>query len=108
MRRIGLAVVLTVSLALAPLVAEAQQAGKVYRIGYLDPGEASAGVSRSFLEALKNLGYTEGRNLVIESRFADTKMDLLPRLARELVASGVEIIVTIGTPTVQVANAATT
>jgi len=65
-------------------------------------------VSRSFLEALKNLGYAEGRNLVIESRFADTKMDQLPRLARELVASGVEIIVTIGTPTVQAAKDATT
>jgi len=65
-------------------------------------------VSGSFRDALKELGYIEGRNLVIESRFADTKMDELPGLAKDLVRVGVDIIVTIGTPTVQVAKESTT
>ena len=108
MRLIGLAVVLTLSLTLAPLSSEAQQAGKMYRIGYLDAGDASRGVSRPFLGALKDLGYVEGRNIIIEGRFANSKMDQLPRLAKELVGAGVDIIVTIGTPTVQAAKEATT
>jgi len=91
----------------APLAAEAQQAGKVYRIGYLDPNPASRGVSAPFREALKELGYIEGRNLVIEGRFADTKMDQLPALAQDLVRLRVDVIVTIGTPTVQAAKDAT-
>jgi ABC-type uncharacterized transport system substrate-binding protein len=92
----------------APLAAEAQPTAKVYRIGYLSPGAASQGMSGSFRDALKELGYIEGRNLVIESRFADTKMDELPGLAKDLVRVGVDIIVTIGTPTVQAAKESTT
>lgn len=103
---------LVVSLALtffaAPIAAEAQPTAKVYRIGYLSPAAASQGMSTSFRDALKELGYVEGRNLVIESRFADTKMDELPGLAKDLVRAGVDIIVTIGTPTVQAAKESTT
>jgi len=99
---------LALTLLAAPIAAEPQPTAKVYRIGYLSPGAASQGVSGSFRDALKELGYIEGRNLVIESRFADTKMDELPGLAKDLVRVGVDIIVTIGTPTVQAAEEATT
>jgi len=97
----------TGALLATPLAAEAQPTAKVYRIGYLSAGAASQGVSGPFRGALKELGYIEGRNLVIESRFADTKMDELPGLAKDLVRVGVDIIVTIGTPTVQAAKEAT-
>src|SRR6476469_141329 len=97
----------TGALLATPLAAEAQPTAKVYRIGYLSAGAASQGVSGPFRGALKELGYIEGRNLVIESRFADTKMDELPGLAKDLVRVGVDIIVPIGNPTVQAAKEAT-
>jgi len=104
----ALVVSLALTLLAAPIAAEAQPTAKVYRIGYLSPGAASEGVSGRFRDTLKELGYIEGRNLVIESRFADTKMDELPGLAKDLVRVGVDIIVTIGTPTVQAAKESTT
>lgn len=104
----ALVVSLMLSLLAAPIAAAAQPTAKVYRIGYLSPEAASQGVSGPFRDALKELGYIEGRNLVIESRFADTKMDELPGLAKDLVRVGVDVIVTIGTPTVQAAQQATT
>lgn len=104
----SLFVSLALSLLAAPIAAEAQPTAKVYRIGYLSPGDASQGVSGPFRDALKELGYIEGRNLVIESRFADTRMDELRTLAKDLVRVGPDIIVTIGTPTVQAAKDSTT
>ena len=93
----------------APMAARAQPATKVYRIGYLSPESATrGGVSSAFRDALREMGYVESRNLIIESRFADTHFDQLPALANDLVRSGVDIIVTIGTPTVQAAKDATT
>ena len=85
---------------------------KVWRIGWLDPnpppmpGKPSANLE-TFRNALSELGYIENRNYVIEGRFADTDWDRLPRLAKELVDSGVDIIVTIGTPPVEAAKNAT-
>ena len=79
----------------APLAAEAQQAAKVPRIGYLT---TSLGVSpqrpEAFRQGLRDLGYVEGRNLVIEYRDAEGKVDRLPALAAELVALKVDVIVT--------------
>src|SRR6187549_1351715 len=79
----------------APLAAEAQQAAKVARIGYL---ATSLGVSpqrpEAFRQGLRDLGYVEGRNLVIEYRDAEGKVDRLPALAAELVALKVDVIVT--------------
>src|SRR2546426_5978601 len=68
MRRIGLAVVLALSLNLAPLGAEAQQAGKVPRIGFLGATSAFTENSRieAFRQGLHELGYVEGENIVIE------------------------------------------
>jgi putative ABC transport system substrate-binding protein len=107
MRRIGLAVALAVSL-LAPLAAEAQQAAKVPRIGYLVFNlEASAHLRDAFLQGLGDLGYVEGRNVVIEYRDAGGKFERLPALAAELVALKVDVIVAGGTPAALAAKQAT-
>jgi putative tryptophan/tyrosine transport system substrate-binding protein len=104
MRRIGLAVILTLSLSLAPLAAEAQQAGGVYRLGILSPAPPPASSDRAatevlVLEALRELGYVEAQNLVIERRFAGGKLDRLPVLAQELVRLRPDIIFAIGVAT---------
>ena len=108
MRRIGLAVVLAVGLALAPLAAEAQQAAKVPRIGYLVLNLAAAShMTEAFLQGLRDLGYVEGRNVVIEYRSAEGKLERLPALAAELVALKVDVIVAGGPPHALAAKQAT-
>ena len=108
MKRPGLAfLIFILSILVAPLGSEAQPAGKVYRIGYLSLGSPSDGVSRPLRDTLRQLGYVEGQNLLIESRFADAKVDQLPGLAADLVRRNVDLIVTIGTPPVQAAKEAT-
>ena len=67
-----------------PLAARAQQVGKIPRIGYLSPGSASPGplaYHDEFRRGLRELGYVEGRNIVIEYRFAEGKFDRLDQLA---------------------------
>ena len=91
--------------------AHAQQ--RIWRIGWLtpDPPPAIGRPDRdldTFKSALAELGYVEGRNYLIDARFADTDNSRLPALAEELIADGVDIIVTIGTPTVVAAKSATT
>jgi len=84
----------------APLAAEAQQAAKVARIGYLSPNLATGPHLReAFRQGLRDLGYVEGRNLVIEYRDAEGKVERLPALAAELVALKVDVIVTEGANT---------
>ncbi len=79
----------------APLAAEAQQVAKVPRIGYLAGASRAANshLHEAFLQGLRDLGYVEGRNLVIEYRFAEGKLERLPALAAELVALKVDVIV---------------
>jgi putative ABC transport system substrate-binding protein len=86
---------LTGSLLAAPLAAEAQQAGKVYRIGYLStPTRASVErVLQAFLRTLRELGWVEGQNLTIEYRWAEGDVERLPDLATELVRRKVDVIV---------------
>jgi putative tryptophan/tyrosine transport system substrate-binding protein len=79
----------------APLAAEAQQAGKVYRIGFLN-APTRASVERSleaFLRALRELGWIEGQNLIIEYRWAEGNVERLPAFAAELVRLKVDLIV---------------
>jgi ABC-type uncharacterized transport system substrate-binding protein len=94
----------------APLTARAQQAGKVYRIGYLAAG--SPPIPPHLLEALRqglrDLGYVEGRNLVIEYRFAEGNWERLPALAAELIALKVDVIFAGGSAQVLAAKQATT
>ena len=102
MRLIGLAVVLAIGialgLALAPLVGEAQQTTKVTPIGYLSGPSLSANAARieAFRQGLRELSYVEGKNIVIEWRSADGKLDRVPALAAELVRLKVAVIVTSG------------
>ena len=81
----------------APLAAEAQQAAKVARIGYLSPNlAASPHLRDAFLQGLRDLGYVDGRNVVIEYRDAEGKLEQLPALAAELVALKVDVILAEG------------
>ena len=77
--------------------ADAPQAGKVYRIGYLHPANiARSSGSRAFFQGLRDLGYVEGRNIIIERRSAKGRRDRLPELAAELVRLKVDVLVTSG------------
>src|SRR5262245_28997945 len=80
------------------LIAEAQQPKKVPRIGYLAPTSLSVNAARieAFKQGLNELGYVEGKNIVIEWRSAEGKLDRLPAFAAELVRLKVEVIVTGG------------
>jgi putative ABC transport system substrate-binding protein len=81
------------ALGAAPLAAEAQQAGKVARIGYVSANLADNPHLRdAFLQGLRDLGYVEGRNAVIEYRGAEGNVERVPALAAELVALKVDVI----------------
>src|SRR5437016_6274887 len=85
------------ALGAAPLAAEAQQAGKIARIGYLSPNVAASPYLRdAFLKELRDLGYVEGRNVMIEYRDAEGELERLPALAAELVALKVDVILAEG------------
>jgi putative ABC transport system substrate-binding protein len=96
------------ALGVAPLATEAQQAAKVARIGYLgDTPAASPHLREAFLQGVRDLGYVEGRNVVIEYRYAEGKRERLPALAAELVARKVDVIVAPNTPQALAAKQAT-
>jgi putative ABC transport system substrate-binding protein len=95
--------------AVAPLAVDAQPAGKVYRIGILEAIPAARNVANldALRKGLRELGYVEGRNLVIEYRSADGRAERFPDLAVELVRLKVDLIVTRGTPAARAAQNAT-
>src|SRR5262249_54277397 len=99
-----------VALGVAPRAAKAQQAAKVARIGHLSPNLAANPQRRdAFLQGLRDLGYVDGRNVVIEYRDAEGKVERLPALAAELVALKVDVILAEGgTLPARVAKQATT
>jgi putative ABC transport system substrate-binding protein len=110
MRLIGLAVVLTVGLALTPLAAETQPAGKSHRISFLalTPGE-DATLMKALLERLHELGYSEGKNMTFEYRSAEGRPERLSQLAMELVQARPDVLIAgFGTLAAQAAKAATT
>jgi hypothetical protein len=88
---------------------EAQQAKKVYRIGWLGAGSAALTpkTRENFLQGLRDLGYVEGQGFVMEYRFAEGQADRLPELAADLVRVHVDVIVTSGTPATYAAMQAT-
>jgi len=88
--------------------AGAQRSDKVYRIGILEPIPASQNAANleAFRRGLRELGYVEGRNLIIEYRSADGAAERFPALATELVRLPVDLIVTRGTPAANAAKAA--
>jgi putative ABC transport system substrate-binding protein len=97
---------------IAPLAVEAQQAGKVARVGFLYYGSRQTGTGgeryAAFLDGMRDLGYVEGTNLVVEARFADSKPERLPDLVKELLRSKVETIVAAGFPVYRVLQRMTT
>jgi putative ABC transport system substrate-binding protein len=104
-------VVLLVGLVLASVqLAEAQQSGKIPRIGFLDASTASgiAVLLDAFRQELLKLGWIEGKNITIEYRFAEQKPEHLPELAADLVRLKVDLIVVSGTPPALTAKKATT
>ena len=103
MRRIGLAVLLAIGLLGAPLAAEAQQAGKVYRVGVLNLASRDASIGFPALrEGLRELGYAEDANIIFEYRWPEGQAGRLPALAAELVQLKLDVIVT-GDPTTAIA-----
>src|ERR1041385_2253880 len=90
--------------------AEAQQPGKIFRIGFLDNSTASgmAVLVDAFRQELSKLGWIEGKNFTIEYRFAEQKNERLPELAADLVRLNVDLIVTTGEPPALAAKSATT
>ena len=99
------------SLLLAPCSAvDAQQPGKIARIGFLDTSTASgmAGLLEAFRHELNKLGWVEGKNIIIEYRFAEGKSERLSELAADLVRLKVDLIVVTGGPVPLAAKKATT
>src|SRR6266568_7407750 len=96
------------ALGAAPFAAKAQQATKVARIGYLETNPVtSPHVHKAFLQGLRDLGYVEGRNVVIEYRDAEGQVERIPALAAELVGLKVDVIVAASTLGVLAAKQAT-
>ena len=91
-------------------VADAQQPGKIFRIGFLDTSTASgsAVLVEAFRQELSKLGWIEGKNITIEYRFAEQKHERLPELAADLVRLKVDLIVVSGRPSALAAKKATT
>jgi len=97
MRLIGLAVVLAVSLVLAPLVVEAQQTGKIARLGVLLFGTPATDPNlASFLSGLRDLGYVEGRNLALEYRSSEGRPERVRDLAVQVVSLKPDVIAVLG------------
>jgi ABC-type uncharacterized transport system substrate-binding protein len=108
-KRITLWLLATLFLANVSL-ADAQQTGKVFRIGFLDNSTASgsAVLVEAFRQELGKLGWIEGKNVTIEYRFAEQKSERLPELAADLVRLKVDLIVTVNTPSALASKKATT
>jgi putative ABC transport system substrate-binding protein len=85
----------------------AGQSARTWRIGYLHPTDSDDVAYRAFRAALARLGYVVGGNTVLDARFAESKVDRLPQLASELVASRVDLIVAVSPTAIRAARAAT-
>ena len=103
--RLAAPAALALTVLAAPLAAEAQPAGKVYRIGVLS-GASSPNPAdhQPFLKALRELGYVHGQNLTLDERYG-AGHERLPALAAELAGLNVDVIVAIGTPAARAAKA---
>jgi len=108
---------ITLGLLAAPLAAEAQEAGKVYRVGLIFPSppvsemagpEPVNNGARAFVRGLRTLGYVEGRNLILERRSAEGRFERFAPIVAELVGLNVDVIVVSTTPLAQRAREVTT
>jgi len=110
--KVGRSIALSVFIALLFAViclADAQQPGKIFHIGFLDASNASGStvILETFRQELSKLGWIEGKNITIEYRFAEQKLERLPELAADLVRLKVDLIVVSGGPTPIAAKGAT-
>jgi putative ABC transport system substrate-binding protein len=106
----SIALVVAVLFFATPFVAQSQPIGNAHQIGFLGNSTAAleANLVGPFREGLRELGYVEGRNIVIEYRWAEGKYERFPALIAELIALKVDLIVTAGTPATQAVKKATT
>lgn len=107
---VGCIVTLSLSILAMALAATAQPMGKVHRIGRLNAGVPPAGpdpLLEAFRQGLRDLSYVEGRNILIESRYAEGQEDRVRALAAELVRLSVDVLVAAGTTAIQAAQHAT-
>ncbi len=109
MKSAAIIVALTLGILLAPPAAAGQQAGKVWRIGFISSLAASTGRYQAdgFTQGLRELGYVEGRNIVVEYRWAEGDYNRLPNLAKELVGLNPDLILCGGPPAARAVKAAT-
>src|SRR6266511_4778422 len=108
LRTMGCTVTFILSLFAAPFASDAQQAGKVPRIGVLSAGSLAADIYlEAFQLGLRDLGYAEGQNLTVEYRFAEWQEERLAALAAELVWLPVNVLVTRAAPATHAARYAT-
>ncbi|TAK41095.1 MAG: ABC transporter substrate-binding protein [Betaproteobacteria bacterium] len=108
----SLVTILTLVLPAAPLIAQSQAPGRMYRIGWLGTAVQTEPERERlwgpFHRRLSELGYVEGNNTVVERRYSEGKLERFPSLAAELVRLNVDVIVTVGQPATQAAQKVTT
>jgi len=109
-RRESIIAVVALGAAAGPIASFAQQQGKVWRVGFLSLSSASESVQNTaaFLKALRELGYIEGKNLVVEWRFAEGSFERLTGQAADLVQLKVDVIVAVASAAIGAAQKATT
>jgi len=109
---VSTAILLAFGLLLTPLASEAQQPAKIPRVGFLGhkaPTQAEPSLPlQAFRQGLANLGYVEGRDIIIEARFSEGRVERFPELATELVRLNVDVIAVVGAVTARAAKKATT
>jgi ABC-type uncharacterized transport system substrate-binding protein len=108
---VGLILIVVLALLMAPHAADAQQREKVPRIGFLGDGSAASRAAQTLeplREGLREIGYVEGQNIIIEARWTDGHSERLPELAEEFIRLPVDVIVTHGVPGALAAKTATT
>jgi putative ABC transport system substrate-binding protein len=110
MKRLAKCVTVTLALALlsAPLSVGAQPAPQVPRIGYLSAGAVATSTVEVFRQRLRELGYVDGRDIMLEERWAEGRVERLPALAAELVQLQVQVIFAGGPTPLRAARQATT
>src|SRR5262245_40118844 len=98
MRKAAVPILVAVVMLALGVTAEAQQSGKIFRIGYLEQSTASGNVVllEAFWQEMRKLGWIEGKNITIEYRFAEQKPERIHELAAELVRLKVDLIVVTG------------
>ena len=108
MKRREFITLLASAAAACPLAARAQQPERMRRVGVLWPGAPPDKWDEAFRQGLRALGYVDGRNILLEYRWAEGRQERLPALAQELVRLGVDVIVTISAPAIIAVKQATT